>query len=275
MKFVLIVAKGKRTGMPIPIEIDLFVIGSAQECQLRADHHRIGEQHCALVSRDRKVFVRDLGSGQPTVINGDLLPPSEEWPLHVGDRIAVGPLEFLIQFHEKQLSQRDMEEWALKCLDSAPDKRKTLFDELDEAINAKYHINDASDAADAILKRLGAQKGIVKGRLRISREEGVTILRINDVYLVDEAELSLLKKELHENLDHPNLRVLLDFKHVRRMTSHAAEMFAGLVAWMRPHGSTLAICRLKSEFQQMMVNMPGLERIRYFHDKQVALDARW
>ena len=45
MKFFLIVAKGKKAGLPIPIEIDLFLIGSAEECQLRAVHDDIGEQH--------------------------------------------------------------------------------------------------------------------------------------------------------------------------------------------------------------------------------------
>ena len=34
MKFFLIVAKGKKQGMPIPVEIDLFLIGSGPVCQL-------------------------------------------------------------------------------------------------------------------------------------------------------------------------------------------------------------------------------------------------
>ena len=275
MKFYLIVAKGKRAGMPIPIEIDLFLIGSANECQLRADHSAIGEQHCALVSRSRKVFIRDLNSGQVTLVNGSVLPVSEEWPLHLGDRIAVGPLEFVISYHEKQLSQRDLEEWALKTLDENSERRTTAFVDLQEALNSKGRSGNASDAASSILQRLSAQKGIVKGRLRLSREEGITIIRINDIYLVDDAELSLLKKELLENLAHANLRILLDFKNVKRMTSHATQIFSDLVTWLRPWGSTLAFCRLRSELQQMMTGMPGLERIRFFADKQAAIDNRW
>src|ERR1043165_6849566 len=115
MKFFLIVAKGSKQGMPIEILVDLFLIGSDKICQLRKD--RLGAKHCALMMREAKVFISDLDSGQPTLLNGSVMPPGEEWPLHAGDRLSVGPLEFLIQFNEEALSGKDLEEWALKCLD--------------------------------------------------------------------------------------------------------------------------------------------------------------
>ena len=67
MKFYLIVAKGKKQGMPIPVEIDLFLIGSGPVCQLRAVHDDIGDQHCAVVTRGRKVFVSRSGQRPPHV----------------------------------------------------------------------------------------------------------------------------------------------------------------------------------------------------------------
>ena len=133
MKFYLIVAKGKKQGLPIPIEVDLFLIGSGKSCQLRADHEDIGEQHCAFVMRDRKVFVRDLNSGHPTIVNGEPIADSEEWPLHGGDFIEVGPLKFMIQYREKELSKRDLEEWALKCLDLDNSRKITAMDRLEAA----------------------------------------------------------------------------------------------------------------------------------------------
>ena len=54
-------------------------------------------------------------SDAPTLVNDSVLPPGEEWPLHAGDRIAFGKLEFLgIQYHVRSaLSQAaDLEEWA-------------------------------------------------------------------------------------------------------------------------------------------------------------------
>ena len=67
----------------------------------------------------------------------------------------------------------------------------------------------------------------VRGRLRIMHERGVTIVMINDHHLIDDAELVHLKKELHDNLNFPNLKVVLDFKVVRRMSTAAAELLAG------------------------------------------------
>lgn len=276
MKFYLIVAKGKHQGLPIPIEVDLFLIGTDSLCQLRSRVEEIGPRHCALVNRGRKVFVRDMGSGLPTIVNGNTLPEHAEWPLHAGDKIKVGPLEFVIQFREKPLSQRDLEEWALKCLDDQSGQtRKHVFDELEMAANAKTRNVDASSAAAAILDKLNAQRGIVRGRLRIARDGAVTTVRINDVYLVEEAELALINKELQDNLGHSNLRVLLDFKNVRRMSTTAVAMFVDLVRWLRPRGSSLALCRLRPELKEMMMTLQLSESIPIYADKASALMASW
>jgi anti-anti-sigma regulatory factor len=276
MKFYLIVAKGRHQGLPIPIEVDLFMIGTGKLCQLRSKTEDIGPQQCALVARERKVFIRDLGSGLPTYVNGETLPEQSEWPLHAGDRIAVGSLEFVIQLREKPLSQRDLEEWALRCLDEASgQKKRPVVDELILAANAKTRSIDASSAAAAILDRLNAQRGIVRGRLRIAREGNVTTVRINDVYLVEEAELALINKELHDHLSHNNLRVLLDFKNVRRMSTTAVQMFVNLVRWLRPNGSTLAFCRLRPELKDMMQSLQVSESIPIYPDKPSALMASW
>jgi anti-anti-sigma regulatory factor len=275
VKFYLIVAKGKKQGLPIPIEADLFLIGSAKECQLRAVHDQIGEQHCALVMRDRKVFIRDLGSGEPTLVNDEVIPESAEWPLHAGDLIEVGPLRFMIQYHEKALSKRDLEEWALKCLDLDSERKITAMDRLEAATTAVSDSEDASSIAAAIIDRMSAKRGIIKGRLRISREAGVTIVRINDVYLVDEAELALIKKELHDNLNRPNLKVVLDMKNVRRMSSAAADMLGELKTWLRPFGSRLSLCRLRPDMKEMLEAFPATQDIPIFPDKPSALAGRW
>jgi len=275
MKFYLIVAKGKKQGLPIPIEVDLFLIGSGKMCQLRAEHERIGDQHCALVMRERKVFIRDLNSGESTVVNEDPMPPSEEWPLHAGDMIEVGPLKFMIQFHERALSQRDLEEWALSCLDLDSSLKVTAMDRIEASTKEAKQMEDAAATAASILDRLQAQRGITKGRLRISREHGITFVRLNDIYLVDEAELALLRKELQENLNRNNLKILLDMKNVKRMSASAAEMLGELQAWLTPFGSKMAMCRLRPDLEQMLMNFPATQSIRYFADKASGAEARW
>jgi anti-anti-sigma regulatory factor len=278
MKFYLIVAKGKKQGMPIPVEIDLFLLGSGELCQLRAVHDDIGEQHCALVTRGRKVFVSDLASGHPTFVNGEMLEPGSEWPLHSRDVLEVGPLKFMVQYREKALSQRDLEEWAHSCLDQNTE-RKLEFDRRGpEQLESQFHSEEyeqAASAAAAILDGLNAQRGVVKGRLRISREGGISVARITDVFLVEDSELALIKHELHENLATPNQRVLIDMKNVKRMSSQAAEMFAELRTWLRAKGSRMAFCRLKNDFAHMFQVYPSTRDVPMFAEKPKALAAKW
>lgn len=275
MKFFLIVTKGKKRGLPIPIEVDLFMIGRTGMCQLRAAHDDIGEQHCAFAVRGEKVFLRDMGSGKATMLNGEVMPTSEEWPLHKGDRVAVGPLEFMINFREKQLNQRDLEEWALKQLDEDAGPKESALEVLAREANQVVEEDNASSVANAIIGKLNAAKGVVRGRLRISQEGPITIVRIQDVYLVDDAELVHLKKELHDNLSGPNLRVLLDFKNVRRMSTAASDMFGEFTQRLRRNGSTLAMCRLRPDLRTMLEGLQSIYTFRMYPDKETAIAERW
>jgi hypothetical protein len=275
MKYYLIVAKGKRKGFPIPIQVDLFVMGSAKVCQLRSD--LLAPEHCGLVTRGRKVFIRDWDSGEPTLLNGDLVPPGEEWPVHAGDRLTVGPLEFVFQFQEKPLSQRDLEEWALRCLDVDHDREMREGDpdtELDPRHMTQRFI-DASTAAATMFDRLQDMRGIVKGRLRVSHEDGVTVIRFNDVYLVEPSEIALVKKEVYENLTRPNLRVLLDFKNVQRISSVAVEMLLELFRSLRSRGSSMALCRIRPELRGLLDTLNVLQPVPHYGDKRSALADKW
>jgi anti-anti-sigma regulatory factor len=268
MKFYLIVAKGSKQGLPIPIAIDLFLIGSDRMCQLRKEG--LGPKHCALITRGKKVFVRDFDSGHATVVNGTTIPSGEEWPLHSGDRIEIGSLEFLVQVREHALSQRDLEEWAASCLDDNHERQHLLDVEDDE-----FHKHStASQAANAIIGRLQRQKGLVVGRLRIGIERGFTVVRINDHVMVDESEIALIKKELCDKLGKPNLRILLDLKNVRRMSSAGVLMLADVHRWLIPWGSKMAICRVRAEISGMLSTL-GVHHIPKFGDKRMALTAKW
>jgi anti-anti-sigma regulatory factor len=272
MKFYLIVASGKKKGMPIPINVDLFLMGSERMCQLRSSLEGIGAKHCALVTRGHKVFLHDLNSGEPTTLNGSVVPRGEEWACHAGDHIGVGPLEFVLQFREKPLSQRDLEEWALRCLDK--DAEQSIYED-EELLGVRQHLDTPAQAAASILEMLQAKRGIVQGRLRIGRDGKITHIRFSDRYLVDEAEISLVKKELYENLSKGSLRVLLDFKNVKRMSTVAVQMVDELSSWLKPWGSTLALCRVRPELQGILPQLNLHNTIPHFADKKAALAAKW
>lgn len=267
MKFYLIVAKGTKKGMPVPITVDLFLIGSDPICQLRAAN--LGHKQCALVVRDRKVFVREMHSDLPTLVNGSALSPGQEWPLHKGDLIAFGNLEFMIQFREKELSRKDLEEWAAKCLDVNTERHL-----LDEEGDEYRKPTTASSAAASIIDKLTIQRGVVMGRLRIGREDGITSVRFNDSKIVEEADIALIQKELGDLLNRPNLRVLLDLKNVRRLSTAGVAMLRDFARWLKPFGNSLAFCRIRSELRDMM-QVFKMENIPYFGDKKSALLGKW
>ena len=264
MKFYLIVAKGRKQGFPIPITVDLFLIGSDKMCQLRK--RSLGPKHCAFVTRDKKVFVRDMDSGSPTLVNHSAIPTGAEWPLHSGDRVTIGTLEFLVKFRETPLSQKDLEEWAIRSLDV----QREVED--DEFISSKY--KTASSAAQSIFNKLNAMKGEVKGRLRIGAEKDVTIIRFNDSMLVDESEIALIKRELCDNLNKANQWVLMDLKNVRRLSSSAVMMLADFYRWLHPWGSTLAFCRVRPELESAM-SLLRVENVPIFKDKKAAMTSKW
>ena len=100
---------------------------------------------------------------------------------------------------------------------------RASLDERDHQVedSDEEDLSTAHSAAQSILNKLNAMKGIVKGRLRIGMDRGVTTVRFNDFKLVDESEIAAIRQELCDNLNKNALRVLLDMKNVRKLSSGA------------------------------------------------------
>lgn len=275
MRVQLVVSEGKYQGTIVEIKRDLFLIGSDPACQLRITAPGISRQHCAIVTRTNKVFVRNLGAGEAVVmVNDQLVSAGEEAPLHANDRLTVGPAKFKVIFKEKQLHQRDAEEWALKALDQAFQHREEGGETDDPMARAlETRPASAADAAAQILAQFALQRGVVRGRLRIGEENGVTTIRFNDIHLVEEAEIQSIKKELLQAIQRPRMRVLLDFKNVRRMSSAAAEMIREVYHLVTGNRGQLALCRMRPELLTGLDEAGLLKLIRHFRDKNAAVQA--
>lgn len=96
MKIHLVVASGVHEGKVIPITTSQFMIGRDPSCQLRPASQAVSKQHCAIIVRGEKVFLKDYGSTNGTTLNDEVLRNAER-PIHHNDRIKVGPLEFSIR----------------------------------------------------------------------------------------------------------------------------------------------------------------------------------
>jgi pSer/pThr/pTyr-binding forkhead associated (FHA) protein len=94
MKWALMVDRGKRKGMMIPIQKSPFLIGRNDECQIRAANPFVSHRHCELLTEDDKIAVRDCKSTNGTFINSQRVEGQVE--LHEGDYLKVGSMVFLV-----------------------------------------------------------------------------------------------------------------------------------------------------------------------------------
>ena len=94
MDVVLKVLEGAKSGAKIAVKKNEFLIGRSQSCHLCAGSSAISRQHCAIMRDENRVTVKDLGSRNGTLVNGNKI--AEETELVSGDEITVGPLKFLV-----------------------------------------------------------------------------------------------------------------------------------------------------------------------------------
>jgi len=87
----LSVSAGAARGRLIAVSGPKFLIGRDPGCNLRLGSPMVSKLHAALLRRDDRFFLRDLGSTNGTILNGRSLRGGEA-ELHPGDRIQVGPI---------------------------------------------------------------------------------------------------------------------------------------------------------------------------------------
>ena len=92
MKVQLKVIGGSKAGQLISINVPKFLIGRADDCQLKPRSDLISRYHCVIISENGYVGIRDLGSKNGVFHNGKRVVIEEE--LKNGDKILIGPLEF-------------------------------------------------------------------------------------------------------------------------------------------------------------------------------------
>ena len=92
MLLKLKVTEGSNTGKEIVINKDKFIIGRADDCNLRPHSDAISRRHCVIIKTEKAVGVRDLKSRNGTLVNGVAITGDKR--LRNGDTLEVGPLKF-------------------------------------------------------------------------------------------------------------------------------------------------------------------------------------
>lgn len=94
MDVILKVLEGAKQGAKIAIKKPQFIIGRSQSCNLCAGSSAISRQHCVITRDEARVAIKDLGSRNGTLVNGNKIQGEVE--LTTGDEVTIGPLKFLI-----------------------------------------------------------------------------------------------------------------------------------------------------------------------------------
>lgn len=92
MLLKLKVTEGANAGKEIIINKDKFLIGRADDCNLRPHSDAISRRHCVIIKTEKAIGVRDLKSRNGTIVNGEKITGDKR--LRNGDRLEIGPLKF-------------------------------------------------------------------------------------------------------------------------------------------------------------------------------------
>jgi pSer/pThr/pTyr-binding forkhead associated (FHA) protein len=92
MNVQLQLIRGKPQGKTLLLPCGEFVIGRGHECHIRPNSPLVSRQHCLLRISESTLELRDLGSTNGTLVNGQRV--IGEMQVNSGDKIQVGPLLF-------------------------------------------------------------------------------------------------------------------------------------------------------------------------------------
>ncbi len=92
------VLEGRQQGKTIPLNVRQFLIGREQDCHLRPNSDLVSRHHCVFTVDDFTLRLRDLGSTNGTLVNGERI--QGQVVLNPGDHVSVGNLSFEIVVRE-------------------------------------------------------------------------------------------------------------------------------------------------------------------------------
>lgn len=100
MNVKMLVVQGRPAGKSLQFPAGEYYFGRGAECHVRPNSEWVSRQHCLLRVTETAVFLRDLGSCNGTLVNGELL--HEERRLRHGDQVQLGPLVFELQLESSE-----------------------------------------------------------------------------------------------------------------------------------------------------------------------------
>jgi two-component system, cell cycle response regulator len=207
---ILRVARGVETGRHFIIpDNNKMVLGRSSECTIVIPDASCSRKHAEIfLASNGKVFVKDLGSTNGTLLNGKRIPAPQE--LNESDIVQIGDnTEFLFEHMREEEAQAQVEIYDKATRDTLTRtyNRRFFEDTINREIEQRNkdhsgialvifdidHFKPVNDthghqAGDAVLREMGARiPGAIRGEdifARIGGEEFAIILRTDDASIV-------------------------------------------------------------------------------------------
>lgn len=262
---------GRAKGKQIIVQGPRYVIGRDPRCQLRPASEAISRVHTRIDQREGRVFVRDMGTTNGTLL-GERLLQGEEAEAHDGDRLQIGPLEFTL---------------SIKTLTAAPP-----VDEVEDAAASWLFQGPAgTDPApgDTALHPLVPGASSIPAppaarpkpptdfkRLQTQVVGEALLVTILSSELVDEEQIGPVRHELIALLEQPvPKRLVIKLDRVSVMSSLAVAMFLSHFQRLDRLGGGLRLCRVRDEVFPALENLLSSGVISIYPSPDHALKDPW
>ena len=123
MDVELVVVKGNPRGRTLRFGPGDYLFGRGPECHVRPDSEWVSRQHCLLSVTASAIHLKDLGSTNGTLVNGQRLVGERD--LAEGDTIQVGPLA--LQVHVNAHMQMTPNDSMLEASKQTASSGETTF----------------------------------------------------------------------------------------------------------------------------------------------------
>jgi len=107
-------------GKLYPLDKDMILIGRQDICDIHIDHKSVSKQHCILMVRGNKLWLRDLGSTNGCHVNGKRVRRSQ---VKLSDVVGVAGFNFRVTSSDKSKKKASASEPGTTKLNSEELKR--------------------------------------------------------------------------------------------------------------------------------------------------------
>lgn len=95
VRFVIMSPASRKAAHAVRLPV---LVGRSDEAKFRVQQDSVSRRHCELFLQDDAVFVRDLGSTNGTLINGERIAASTATVVPPGAQIRVGGVVFRVEY---------------------------------------------------------------------------------------------------------------------------------------------------------------------------------